>query len=301
VRVFAPAKVNLALHVVGRREDGYHLLDSLVVFAGVGDWLEVTRAETSRLTVTGPFAEGVPTGPENLLWKAHALVPDAPPLQIALEKNLPHAAGIGGGSSDAGALLQALTGAFGCTMPSAGEVLALGADVPVCLSHAPQRMSGIGERLEPVPVLPPLDLVLVNPGVSVPTAAVFKALPTAEGIPIGDFDWADGEGPDAFMAWLSARRNDLESPARALAPAIDPALAALRAAEGCLLARMSGSGATCFGLFDGRVPKTARIAAEAISAANPDWWVQAAPVLGTGHDADRAPAEPNQVAAPGHP
>ena len=283
MRVLAPAKVNLALHVVGRREDGYHLLDSLVVFAGIGDRISISQAKASRLTVTGPFADGVPTGSENLIRKAHALVPDAPQLEIELEKTLPHAAGIGGGSSDAGALLRALTETFGCAMPPRDRILELGADVPVCLSHAPQRMRGIGERLGPVPPLPPLDLVLVNPGVAVPTGAVFGALPTAEGAPLGAMDWADGRR-ERFIAWLGAQRNDLEPPARALAPDIDAALAALSAAEGCLLARMSGSGATCFGLFDGRDGGAARAAARAISAAHPDWWVQAAPVLGAGHD-----------------
>jgi 4-diphosphocytidyl-2-C-methyl-D-erythritol kinase len=288
--VSAPAKVNLALHVVGRRGDGYHLLDSLVVFAGMGDRLSIAPADASRLTVTGPFADGVPAGPENLIWKAHAVVPDAPTLEVTLEKNLPHAAGIGGGSADAAALLRALTGFFGHTMPQESEVLSLGADVPVCLSHAPQRMRGIGERLEPVPELPPLDLVLVNPGVAVPTGPVFKALPTVEGSPLAGMAWDRGPGDavERFVGWLAAQRNDLEPPARKMAPEVETTLAALMAAEGCLLARMSGSGATCFGLFDGGRPDLARKAAAEIAAAHPGWWVRRAPVLNTRHARDVA-------------
>lgn len=295
----APAKVNLALHVVGRRPDGYHLLDSLVVFAGQGDLLRIAPAETSRLTVAGPFADGVPTGPENLIWKAHAMIAGAPPLEILLEKNLPHAAGIGSGSSDAGALLRVLAEEFRCPVPGPQEILSLGADVPVCMSPVPQRMAGIGERLERVPTLPPLDLVLVNPGVPVLTGPVFKALATVEGAPLGDMTW--GDGPDAldrFVDWLAAQRNDLEAPARAMAPEIDVALAALSAAEDCLLARMSGSGATCFGLFDRRNPMAARAAAGQISAAHADWWVQSAPVLGSAGDGTNATRHGGGMAEP---
>ena len=285
MRVFAPAKVNLALHVTGRRADGYHLLDSLVVFAGVGDWLDVERAETSRLTVTGPFAEGVPAGPENLIWKAHGLFADAPPLHVTLEKHLPHAAGIGGGSSDAAALLRVLSGPFGCAPRDTPALLSLGADLPVCLSDRPQRMSGIGETVAPVPALPPLDLVLVNPGVSVPTGRVFQTLRSTNGAPLDAMAWACGVGDplDGFLAWLTAQRNDLEAPARAIAPEIQDTLDALSATEGCRLARMSGSGATCFGLYDGRRPDLARDAAARIASAHPLWWVQAAPVLQAGH------------------
>lgn len=271
---FAPAKVNLALHVTGRRDDGYHLLDSLVVFADVGDRLEITPAATSRLTVTGPFAEGVPTGPENLIWRAHALVLGAPPLAITLEKNLPHAAGIGGGSSDAAAVLRALSAKFGLPLPRIDAALTLGADVPVCLSTRPQRMTGIGEGLRDVPGLPPLWLVLVNPGVAVPTGAVFRGLATVEGTAMTPMEW---QGAAGFVAWLKAQRNDLEPPARATAPIVGDVLDRLAATDGCLLAQMSGSGGTCFGLFD--APAPAHAAAQALAHANPGWWVRAARVL----------------------
>jgi 4-diphosphocytidyl-2-C-methyl-D-erythritol kinase len=277
---FAPAKVNLALHVTGKRPDGYHLLDSLVVFAQAGDRLHIRRAETAKLTVTGPFAEGVPTGPENLIWKAHALVDGAPPLDIHLEKNLPHAAGIGGGSADAAAVLRALTRDFGCATPPPQDILSLGADVPVCLTDQPQCMQGIGETLAPAPPLPELHLVLVNPGVSVPTGPVFMALETVNGAPLAPMDWGDGQDAQAhFLDWLTAQRNDLQAPARALVPEVEIALDALRETDGCHLARMSGSGATCFGLY--LDPAAAQRAADAIKTARPDWWVVAAPVLGT--------------------
>jgi len=284
---FAPAKVNLALHVTGKRADGYHLLDSLVVFAGVGDRLRLKRSDTSRLAVTGPFADGVPTGPDNLIWKAHALVPDAPTLDIHLEKNLPHAAGIGGGSADAAAVLRALTGHFKRTMPAAHEVLSLGADVPVCLSDKPQRMQGIGETLAPSPLLPPLHMVLVNPGVSVPTGPVFQGLNTVDGSPMTAMTWGLGQGAqDRFIDWLATQRNDLEAPARSLAPEIGTVLDGLMSTDGCKLARMSGSGATCFGLYFDQ--KAAQDAADKLVAAHPDWWVLSAPVLGATEKRDKS-------------
>lgn len=278
--VFAPAKVNLALHVTGKRANGYHLLDSLVVFAGVGDRLHLRRAETSALSVAGRFAEGVPTGPENLIWKAHALVIGAPALDIQLDKSLPHAAGIGGGSADAAAMLRALSRDFKCPMPAADRILGLGADVPVCLSHHPQRMQGIGETLAPCPPLPPLHMVLINPGVAVPTGPVFRALETVNGASLGAMDWdTEGNAQQSFIDWLAAQRNDLQPPAMALTPEIGQALDALGRIEGCQLARMSGSGATCFGLFFDR--EASERAARDIQAAQPGWWVEAAPVLGT--------------------
>ncbi|MDG1068196.1 MAG: 4-(cytidine 5'-diphospho)-2-C-methyl-D-erythritol kinase, partial [Sulfitobacter sp.] len=161
---FAPAKVNLTLHVTGQRADGYHLLDSLVVFADIGDRLWFDAGPQMRISVTGPFAEGVPVDQRNLVWQAAVLAGWTG--HITLEKNLPHGAGIGGGSSDAAAVLRA----FGGT----ADALQLGADVPVCLAHAPQRMRGIGEILDPIAPLPDLEIVLVNPRVAVPTAPVFN-------------------------------------------------------------------------------------------------------------------------------
>ncbi len=175
---FAPAKINLTLHVTGQRADGYHLLDSLVVFADVGDRVTVAPAARASLTVTGPFAANVPRGDENLVLRAAALA-GAPPLSIALHKTLPAASGIGGGSSDAAATLRAVSELAGAALP--GDAAALGADVPVCLLARACRMSGIGDILVPLADLPPLYLVFANPGVAVSTAEVFAALTCKDG------------------------------------------------------------------------------------------------------------------------
>lgn len=263
---FAPAKINLTLHVTGQRADGYHLLDSLVVFADLGDRLWLDPATEMSLQVSGPFAEGVPEDRRNLVWRAAELA--GATLRIGLEKVLPHGAGIGGGSSDAAAVLRAV---------GAGERAAeLGADVPVCLSDAPQRMRGIGDVLEKVPGVPALPLVLVNPGVHVPTPAVFRELAQKDNPDMGDLPrWGARE---AFLSWLRAQRNDLQAPAIATAPAIRAALEALGGVDGCLLARMSGSGATCFGVFGSDT--AAHAAAAEIAAAQPGWWVRAARSIG---------------------
>jgi 4-diphosphocytidyl-2-C-methyl-D-erythritol kinase len=263
---FAPAKVNLTLHVTGRRADGYHLLDSLVVFADAGDRLTLAAAPADRLTVTGPRAAGVPTDGSNLVQRAAALIGGGP-FAITLEKHLPAAAGIGGGSSDAAATLRAIATLTGRALPDA---LPLGADVPVCLHARPCRMSGIGERITDIPPLPAFHLVLVNPGVPVPTGKAFDALATRQNPPMPDAlpDWPDAA---ALACWLAAQRNDLEDPARMLAPAVGVALALLSETGGCLLARMSGSGATCFGLYASRPEADA--AARALQAAQPGWWV----------------------------
>ena len=264
----APAKVNLTLHVTGRRADGYHLLDSLVVFADLADVVRVRPAAGSSLRVTGPMAAGVPTGPDNLVLKAAALMGVS--AAIELEKHLPTAGGIGGGSADAAATLRALAELTGRALPA--DVLALGADVPVCMAGRPARMRGIGEIVTPVEGLPPLDAVLVNPGVAVSTPQVFSRLARRENPAMPDPlpHFADAQG---LTDWLATQRNDLEPPARALAPEVEAALAALAAAPQCLLARMSGSGATCFGLFP--CATAARNAAQALALARPGWWVQA--------------------------
>jgi 4-diphosphocytidyl-2-C-methyl-D-erythritol kinase len=281
----APAKLNLALHVTGQRADGYHLLDSLVCFAAVGDRLTLGSAASRGLTVSGPFAAGVPTGPENLIWKAAALFGDDATFAISLEKNLPHAAGLGGGSADAAACLRLMARHLQRPLPDMAEILTMGADVPVCLRGAPVRMSGIGEVLSPVPPLPPLACVLVNPGVAMPTGPVFAGLARKDNPPMTEMVWSDGAG---FFDWLGAQRNDLEPPARALSPEIGAALSALKDAPACRLARMSGSGATCFGLFASR--EAAVAAAVGIAASQPDWWVRAADILdaGVGDQTSRA-------------
>lgn len=256
---FAPAKINLTLHVTGRRADGYHLLDSLVAFADLGDRL--TGAPGDGLTVTGPFAAGVPSDERNLVCRALRLA--GAPRAVTLDKRLPHPGGIGGGSSDAAAALRLV----GATL-SAVDLMSLGADLPVCLSARASRMRGIGGEVTAVD-LPQLHGVLVHPGVAVPTQAVFAALERTDGAGLGPLpDWPDAA---ALTRWLMAQRNDLEAPATGIAPVIAEALAALRHA-GAAPARMSGSGATCFGLF----PSRARAEAAAAGLARSGWWVRAA-------------------------
>lgn len=264
----APAKINLCLHVTGQREDGYHLLDSLVVFAEVGDKLSARPWQGLSLSITGPEGAGLSAGADNLVLRAARLM-GARDLALTLDKRLPLASGIGGGSSDAAACLRLLAQRMNTPLPSRKLVLGLGADVPVCLEPRACRMRGIGEAITCLPPLPPLWLVLVNPRVEVPTPQVFRALARRDNPPLPDElpIWPDAE---AFCDWLAGQRNDLEAPAISLAPVIEQVLDVLGAAEGCALARMSGSGATCFGIFARR--DAAERAAATISAARPNWW-----------------------------
>ena len=270
---FAPAKVNLALHVTGQRDDGYHLLDSMVVFADVGDVVtaELHHLDDWQLTIDGPFADGLSADASNLVLKAARLT-DGPPARLTLTKNLPIASGLGGGSADAAATLWALHALDGRPIPD--DILRLGADLPVCLAGQATRMRGIGEDLTGLPALPPAWLVLVNAGRHVATSDVYGALATKDNAPLPDpVDWTDAP---ALARWLMATRNDLEGPARAAEPAIGVTLARIAATENCLLARMSGSGATCFGIYASE--PDARSAADAISARHPDWWVEASAI-----------------------
>lgn len=261
----APAKVNLTLHVTGRLADGYHLLDSLVVFADIGDCVTV-RPGTTRLQVTGPMAAGVPEGPENLVLQAAVLT--GAEAEITLDKHLPAAAGIGGGSSDAAACLRALVRLTGARLPD--DVLTLGADVPVCLLAHAARMRGIGDEVTPLARLPVLHAVLVNPRVAVSTPAIFKRLARRDTPPMPERlpSWHTAEN---LIHWLATQRNDLEKPAIAEAPVIADVLQKIAATAGCALARMSGSGATCFGLYPD--PHSAQQAADAMRRDNPDWWI----------------------------
>lgn len=275
----AHAKVNLALHVTGRRDDGYHQIESLAVFTRFGDRVETELAESDTFSVSGRYASAVPLDDSNLVLRARdalrkeAGFQDTPPVAIRLEKNLPVAAGIGGGSSDAAAVLRGLIQIWNLDIDNAVLArigLALGADVPMCLAAKPLIARGIGEELSMVPDFSSLGLVLVNPGIAVATAEVFKALARRdnEGLPplprVLDFH--------GVRNWLEVTRNDLEPAALAMQPAIGRALSQLNRA-GAGFARMSGSGATCFGLFEtGNVAK--RAAAE-IRGRQPDWFVAA--------------------------
>lgn len=280
----APAKVNLTLHLRGRRADGFHLLDSLVVFPSLGDSLAVEPARGISLGVSGAHGDAISTGPDNLvlcaakaLARHHGLAAGA---ALHLVKTLPVAAGIGGGSSDAAAALHLLSRLWGVTVPD-GLALSLGADVPVCcLAPRPSRMQGIGERLEPAPAMPGFWLVLVNPRVAVSTGAVFAGV-ADRSPPPGPPAPQDGFGNVAALVdWLRVQRNDLQAPAIALCPAVAQVLEALADAP---LARMSGSGATCFALVEDEAG--AEHLADRVRREHPDWWIAAAPVAA--HDPGR--------------
>ncbi len=278
----APAKINLSLVVRGRRGDGYHELNSLVAFADCGDVLSAEPADDLRLNVIGPFAKGLGTDDTNLVLQAIRRFDDYLGVEtkahVTLEKNLPVASGIGGGSADAAATLRLLCRLHGRDVEHhalAAIGLCLGADVPVCLDTRPAMMWGKGELIERLEALPDFWFVLVNPRVAVSTAAVFKALDAPDLVE----KKAGPAAPQfadliALGQWLDAHGNDMERAAMMIAPAIFDAATALAATRDCRLARMSGSGATCFGIYDDE--KAARAAETALKVVHPDWWVVAA-------------------------
>ena len=288
----APAKINLALHVTGQTADGYHALESLVAFCLPADELSLEIVQGSSavsLETGGPFAPALDRG-DNLILKAAALLEERFPdafrdtgsIGFTLEKNLPVASGIGGGSADAAAALLLLRAALGLAIHDddlAAIGAELGADVPMCLSSSPLIARGTGTEIEKAGSLPALDLVLVNPGVAVSTPEVFKALKQKQNPPLA----ALPARPDAaeLINWLAQQRNDLQPPALTLAPAIGDVLSALER-SGAILQRMSGSGATGFGIFAGS--SQAQQAAAAIAAAQPGWWVTATQTRDFGMD-----------------
>ncbi len=281
----APAKINLALHVTGRRADGYHSLEMLVAFAEVGDELEITPAKKDSLSISGPFATGLGNGESNLVLRAlsafracwPATLPDG--LAIHLRKNLPVAAGLGGGSADAAAALRLLASMTEADIPFADllEIArGLGADVPVCLYSRPAEVRGVGEIVLPLKHFPACHVVLVNPLLPVITADVFRRLERRDnpGLP----DLSDPlMRPAQLGLWLGETRNDLEPPAIAMVPIIGDLIANLHNASGCILARMSGSGATVFGLFGSSTQ--AHQAAHDLREEWPGYWVAAAPLI----------------------
>lgn len=274
IEVFAPAKINLTLHVTGQRPDGYHLLDSLVVFAGIGDSLRAEEATTLSLTLEGPEAAALEAEPDNLVLRAARLLDPDRGAALRLTKRLPVASGIGGGSADAAAALRALSQLWDRPLPDTSALLGLGADVPVCLDASPRRMQGIGETLSPVPPLPEMDILLVNPRVPVATPEVFRGLTRKDAPPMPATlpRWRDAP---AFSSWLKTQRNDLAPPAIALHPAIGDALDLLAGAGG-LHHGMSGSGATCYALFP---PGQAAHALPRLQEARPGWWMAQGRVL----------------------
>ena len=275
----ACAKINLALHVLGRGHDGYHQLDSVVAFADIADHIKLREAHSTSLTITGPFAAYVPAIQDNIIFKALHIArklcgvqnKSIPQLEIQLEKNLPIAAGIGGGSADAAAFLRALYRLLEITItPEQNRSLAtsLGADVPVCFLQKSVRMQGIGEIISELTINLPAAIVLINPNLPSSTQAVFQKLGLVKGENYRNA--IDIENPPDW-------RNDLTEAAIAVAPAITDVLAALKAEPSFTAVRMSGSGATCFGLVTNRA--TANAAAARLSVRNPNWWVKAASLL----------------------
>ncbi|MAH83003.1 MAG: 4-(cytidine 5'-diphospho)-2-C-methyl-D-erythritol kinase [Rhodospirillaceae bacterium TMED8] len=276
---FAPAKINLYLHITGRRDNGYHELDSLVVFAEIGDMLRVEPSSTLSLEVTGPFARDISVDHDNLVLRAAKWLLDklGNPVGLGaamhLEKNLPVSSGLGGGSADAAATIKTLACLWGGPLAqtdTSSLALGLGADVPVCMAGVPAVMRGIGEVLLPIDKVPALSAVLVNPGISVSTPAVFKE---RDNVFSGFFNIGDPAGDAiALISALRKSRNHLTKSAMLLAPEISATLSAISATSDCLLVRMSGSGATCFGLYGSN--EAAACAARELRANRPDWWVE---------------------------
>jgi 4-diphosphocytidyl-2-C-methyl-D-erythritol kinase len=291
----AAAKINLTLHVTGKRADGYHLLDSLIVFAGVGDQIQVAPADNLSLELDGPFCEELADAgseDDNLVMRAArmlasrrenvATAASCNGAHIRLTKNLPIAAGVGGGSADAAAALDAVSELWGMSLPQS-ELMALGlelgADVPACIAGVPVHVSGIGDQIEPAVDLPVFHLVLVNPRVLLSTARVFGTLRPETFVaapppcpPVADLE--------QLVAEIKQRRNDLEAPALVLVPEIAEVLKTLADQTGCRMSRMSGSGATCFGIFADEI--SALGAVSSLAKSNPEWWAVSGPVLGSG-------------------
>ena len=291
---FAPAKVNLYLHVGAPGSDGHHPLCSLMAFADIGDRLTTQEAEVLSLDIRGPFARALARDPDNLVMRAaRALVSEArrplPPVGLTLEKRLPVASGLGGGSSDAGAALRLLRAEFGLDLDDARlEAIAasLGADGAACLWGRPVTAEGRGERLSAAPGMPDLDVVLVNPGVAVSTAEVYRRFDAA-----GRFGGVQPpEAPDAFESaaelagWLGMQRNDLQAAAIAVAPEVGAVLETLANEPEALLARVSGSGGTCFALCASDIE--AESLAERLEAMAPNWWVERCRLGGPWPDPD---------------
>ncbi len=279
----APAKVNLTLHVTGRREDGYHLLESVVAFADVCDVLSFSKAPEFTLAVSGPYSDHLADTSDNLVLNAahalaHGMKALPPGAAIELEKNIPVAAGLGGGSSDAAACIRGLLRFHDleASDTALSQVAAgVGADVTVCLRPQVSFMSGIGQLVEPATALPKVPAVLVNPGVPLPTAAVFDALGLepgeafpAETPPFPNTSFRDVRD---LADYLTGCRNDLEAPAARMIREIGDIQEALFACPGCLIARMSGSGPTCFALFES--DDAAAAAVLALTVEHPNWWV----------------------------
>lgn len=282
--VFAPAKINLYLHVTGRLDNGYHLLDSLVAFADIGDEISIEPAPEFKFSIEGPYANAF--GPKDrdhspdssnlavqAVWLLAQSAQKVPNVRIRLTKNLPLASGIGGGSSDAAAVIWGLLEWWKIPKQAPyvqGLMARLGADVPVCLKCRPARVRGIGDILDPAPALAEIPVVLINPGRPCMTGEVFSRFSGKFREPVALTSGL--EKIDALVSFLNQQDNDLLRPALEMVPEIGNILSALAPQDGCLFTRMSGSGATCFGLFENEV--FALKAAQDLRRDNPDWWVK---------------------------
>lgn len=270
--IVAPAKVNLSLHITGKRADGYHLLDSMVVFTEFGDQLEITESETFSLTCSGDYGDLIASNNDNLVMKAargmQQLDGKKSGLKVQLRKLIPVSAGLGGGSADAAAVIRFLCAQWNIDIDSSYVkelALSLGADVPVCLSHNPQQMAGIGEMITHLPIMPSLNLLLVNPKVALATADVFTAYqhqnrPTPQA-------W---NGKEDLISYLRSCRNDLQPAAMSICPVVQEVLSVLSSLPQCLLARMSGSGASCYGVFASE--DAMHLASKQLAKEKPGWW-----------------------------
>lgn len=285
LNVLAPAKINLALHITGQRSDGYHLIDTLVTFADFGDRLEFEPNDDLNLVISGSETSGLQSDAGNLVLRAanqlrnHVRRPELG-ATIHLHKYLPVAAGIGGGSADAAATLRGLNKlwALNLDLNTLQHIaLPLGADIPMCLAGVTSRATGIGEIIEPMSA-DTLALVLINPRVAVSTPEIFKSVVQKINPKLEDPSQFLKSPTDSLAGYLSRQRNDLQTPALQIAPVIGDCLAWLEHQKNCHLARMSGSGATCFGLFE--TPEEAAQAAKDIRQHKPDWWAKAVATIG---------------------
>lgn len=276
ISVTAHAKVNLTLHVIGQLPNGYHNLQSLVGLTDFGDQIYLSPASGFEFQVTGPFSQGIPLDDRNLVVRAAQFMANKYSREleckVVLEKNLPMASGIGGGSSDAAAVMKALSQYWSVPLPNVDELMALGADIPVCMSSGLTLMEGAGEQVTPLAPPPAWGLLLINPNVGVSTPAVFNALsrknnPQMEKVTEHCHD----------IGWLCNQRNDLEPPAVAMVPEVAAVLDAISTTPHCKVARMSGSGATCFGVFAD--VNAAQTAAETLKHGHPNWWVVATKLI----------------------
>ncbi len=272
LRANAPAKLNLTLHILGKREDGYHELESLVVFLEIGDEISIQPSDDLHVNISGLFSGSIPVSDDNIVLKAARALQQAADVShgasIRINKQIPVGAGLGGGSADAAATLHRLNQLWGCAFSleqlcNIGQTL--GADVPACLHGVPLMMTGIGEHILPVGALPPMPIVLVNPAIHLLTKHVYDAYLVASHAP-----WQYGDS-------LQVARNDLESAAIALCPTVKVILEMLAQQTGCVFSRLCGSGSTCFGVFENN--ELAQTAADEIHKNHPHWWVRATKTL----------------------